>query len=105
VSAQPVNVIQGAFILRKQTWESLSKDDQKALESVVGEQSAKTLEQFRGDDDRSYKKMTTRGITAVDFENQKQWEEAGQKLRKMLVGRTYTKELLERVEAITKKYN
>ncbi len=104
VSATPVNVIQGAFLLRKESWESLSKDDQKALATVIDEQAAKTQKQFRQDDDRTYDKLLAHGVTPVKFDNVAEWQEAGRKLREKMVGRVYTKQLLDRVESITKQY-
>jgi TRAP-type C4-dicarboxylate transport system substrate-binding protein len=104
VSSMPVNVVQGAFVLRREVWDAFSKEDQKTLTTILDDQAAKTQSDFRRDDDKTYKKLQTRGITAVDFDNKKDWEDAGKKLRQKMVGRSYSKELLARVEAITAKY-
>ncbi|HEX7476283.1 MAG TPA: TRAP transporter substrate-binding protein DctP [Polyangiales bacterium] len=104
VSATPVDVIQGAFLLRKETWEGLSKADQKVLDDVMAEQSVKTIKQFREDDEKTFVKLQTHGLTPFTFANEKEWADVGEKLRLKMVGRTYSKELLDKVEAITKKF-
>ena len=104
VSSAPVNIIQGAFLLRRETWESLSKEDQSALDTVVATQAEKTQEQFRAGDDRAYARLLERGMKPVAFSKLAEWQDAGRKLRQKMVGRTYTKELLDRVEAITNTY-
>jgi TRAP-type C4-dicarboxylate transport system substrate-binding protein len=104
VSATPVDVLQGAFLLRKASWEALSKEDQKVVEVVLADQTAKTQKQFREDDEKTFQKMQTHGSTAFAFANLKEWEDAGEKLRTHMIGRTYSKELLDKVEAITKRY-
>ncbi len=104
VSASPVDVMQGAFLLRKQLWEGLSKADQAVLDKVVAEQSAETQKKFREDDERTYAKLQTHGVKPFTFLKQAEWEEAGTKLRLRMVGRTYSKELLDKVLAITNRY-
>ncbi len=104
VSASPVNVIQGAFILRKPTWEALRAEDQAAIEKISAEQRVKTQKQFRVDDDKTYAKLLTRGMSAIEFSKPEEWRAIGKQLRTKMVGRTYTKEMLDRVEAITTQY-
>jgi TRAP-type C4-dicarboxylate transport system substrate-binding protein len=104
VSDTPVTVIQGAFLLRRPTWEGLNPADQKALAIVMEEQGQQTQKQFRQDDEKTYAKITTRGIKAMPFKNQAEWEDVGKKLRQRMIGRTYSKELLDKVEATTKKF-
>ncbi len=104
VSATPVDVIQGAFMLRRATWEGLSEADKAALSASMKEQTDKTQAQFREDDEKTYTKLLTHGVTAVPFKNEKEWADAGEKLRQHMIGRTYTKELLDKVESITKRY-
>ncbi|HEX2677997.1 MAG TPA: TRAP transporter substrate-binding protein DctP, partial [Polyangiales bacterium] len=104
VSSTPVTVIQGAFLLRKATWDGLSPADQKSVQTVMEEQGAQTQKQFREGDEKTYAKLLTHGLKAVPFQNQAEWEDMGKKLRLKMVGRTYSKELLDKVESITKKY-
>jgi TRAP-type transport system periplasmic protein len=104
MSATAVNVIQGAFILRRETWDSLSDAERAAIEKITAEQSGKNQKQFREDDEKAFVKLQTRGMTPVEFANPEEWRAAGRKLRQAMIGRTYTKEMLARVEAITKRY-
>jgi TRAP-type transport system periplasmic protein len=104
MSESAVNVIQGAFILRRPTWDGLSEQDRAIIEKITAEQSAKSQRDFREDDDRSFLKLQNRGIKTVPFKNPEEWRAAGRKLRVKMIGRTYSKEMLERVEAIAKQY-
>lgn len=104
VSASAVNVIQGAFILRRPTWDALTAQDQAAIERITSEQSAKSQADFREDDDRTYKKLLSRGMQPVEFTNPEEWRAMGRQLRAKMIGRTYSKEMLERVEAIAKRH-
>jgi TRAP-type C4-dicarboxylate transport system substrate-binding protein len=77
MSESAVNVIQGAFILRRPTWEGLSEQDRAIIEKITAEQSAKSQRDFREDDDKSYLKLQNRGIRTVPFKNPEEWREAG----------------------------
>jgi TRAP-type C4-dicarboxylate transport system substrate-binding protein len=104
MSATAVNVIQGAFILRRPTWEGLRPEDQKAIEKISTENSVTLQKQFREDDEKTYNKLLTRGTEAIAFTNPEEWRAAGRALRAKMVGRGYTKEMLDRVESIAKQY-
>jgi TRAP-type C4-dicarboxylate transport system substrate-binding protein len=104
MSASPASIIQGAFVLRRQTWELISKEDQAALEQIIAEQSVNTQTEFRADDEKAYVKLQTRGITAIPFTHPEEWREIGKALRTKMIGRAYSKQMLDRVEAITKQY-
>jgi TRAP-type transport system periplasmic protein len=104
MSASPATIIQGAFVLRRPTWDAMSKEDQEAMDRIVKEQSVKFQADFREDDERAFVKLQTRGITAVPFTNPEEWRAVGRQLRNKMIGRAYSKEMLARVEAITKQY-
>ena len=104
MSASPATIIQGAFVLRRPTWDAMSKDDQAALDRIVKEQSGTTQQELRTDDEKAYVKLQTRGITAIPFNNPEEWRAVGRQLRNKMIGRAYSKEMLARVEAITKQY-
>jgi TRAP-type C4-dicarboxylate transport system substrate-binding protein len=104
MSARPVNIIQGAFILRRPTWDALTEQDRASIDRITSEQSAKSQADFREDDEKAYKKLLTRGISTVEFADPEEWRAMGRKLRTKMIGRTYSKEMLERVEAITLRY-
>lgn len=104
VSKTPVNIIQGAFLMRRPAWEGLSKKAQDAVDKLSGEATSRQQRRFRRDDEKAYKKLFKRGFKGVDFESNAKWEAAGRKLRDMMVGRIYDRKLLKRVEAIAAKY-
>jgi len=104
MSATPATIIQGAFVLRRPTWDAMTKADQAALEKIVAEQSGKTQQEFRIDDEKAFIKLQSRGITAVPFNNPEEWRAVGRTLRNKMIGRAYSKDMLARVEAITKQY-
>ena len=104
VSATAVNVIQGAFILRRPTWDALTEQDRASIEKITAEQSTKSQADFREDDERTYVKLLRRGNKPVEFTNPEEWRAMGRQLRAKMIGRTYSKEMLERVEAIAKRH-
>lgn len=104
VSAEPVNVVQGAFVVRRPTWDGLTKREQEAIEELTAEQLRDTQLRFRKDDTRSYVKLLKRGFKRIEFENRDVWQAKGKELRDKMVGRIYDKQLLKRVEKIVAKY-
>ncbi|MDD9944955.1 MAG: TRAP transporter substrate-binding protein DctP [Myxococcales bacterium] len=104
ISATPVNVVQGAFVVRRPTWEQLSEPEQKAIVKLSTEQQADTQRDYRIDDAKSYAKLLKRGFKRVAFKNPQVWEATGKQLRDRMVGRIYDRELLSRVEKIVAKY-
>lgn len=104
ISATPVNIIQGAFVLRRPAWEALAKDEREAIDKLTGKRQEENQREFRVDDAKSYAKLLKRGFKKVEFKDPKVWEKTGKELRDKMVGRIYDRELLTRVETITAKY-
>lgn len=104
VSARPMNIIQGAVVLSRKTYERLSPTDQEAIDRLTRENSQKAQERFRADDEKAYTKILQRGFTAVEFTNPEEWQKAGAQLRERMIGRIYDKALLARVEKIAGQY-
>ena len=104
VSATPVNIIQGALVMSRKTWEGINEADQQFIMKYGNENQAKFQRRFRKDDTKIYKRFLKRGFTAVEFKNEPEWQAAGQKLRDKMIGRIYDAALLKRVEKITAKY-
>jgi TRAP-type C4-dicarboxylate transport system substrate-binding protein len=102
VSSMPVAVIQGAFLLRRPLWDSFSKADQDAVSVVMHEQFEKARKDSREADVKVYDKLLTRGYQAIDFDNPKVWQDVGRKIAESLIGRTYSKEIYEKVQEIVK---
>ena len=80
----------------------MTEEQQKVLIDT-GIRAHKALNRtIRRDDDKSYRTILDRGLTAVDTtEHESEWKEAGKKVRERLAGRVYPKSLLEDVIAAT----
>ena len=104
LSERGLGFISGAFIFRRGAWDALKPDQQAAIEKLAVGQRDKSQAMLRGADDRAYKKLVERGHIPLRPDNEQEWWDAGNSLRRKLIGRIYTKELVERAEAIAKKY-
>jgi TRAP-type C4-dicarboxylate transport system substrate-binding protein len=100
----PVNVIQGAFVVRKEAWESLHENEREIIQRLSAKQLVDTQRELREGDETTYAKLIKRGMILVEFAPVERWRQAGAQLRAKMIGRIYTKEMLERVEAITKRF-
>jgi TRAP-type C4-dicarboxylate transport system substrate-binding protein len=102
VSAESVTVIQGAFLLRRELWDGLSKADQDGAGVVLRDQLDNQRKKSREDDVRVYDRLLARGVKAVPFDKPDVWREVGRQISRNLIGRSYTKEIYERVQSIVK---
>jgi len=99
VTQQSSSIIIGATIVRAETINGLSEAHQTALRETAGRAHGLLTRAIRRDDDRAYNTILERGITAIDTSaHQAEWEQAGATTRNALVGRLYSRELLQRVE-------
>jgi TRAP-type transport system periplasmic protein len=99
VSQQANTFLIGATIMSEQKYDSLPPDLQTALTETSTQAHRALIQRIRRDDDRYYTSLTTRhNITAVDQSPyQNEWQDAARQTRERLVGRVYSRELLERV--------
>lgn len=106
VSADGLGFISGAFALRREAWDSLSERAQGAILEMIKERARENQLEMRRDDDRAYEKLKTRGYTAIESTPKARdaWWALGINLRKQLVGRIYTPELVKRAEEIALKF-
>jgi TRAP-type C4-dicarboxylate transport system substrate-binding protein len=102
VSSQVAAVIQGAFLVRRPTWEGLSKSDQDGALAVFRDQLDSTRKKSREDDDHVYTRLLSRGVKAVDWDNVEVWRDVGKQISRNLIGRTYSQAMFDRVQAIVK---
>jgi TRAP-type C4-dicarboxylate transport system substrate-binding protein len=85
-------------------WDSIPED----IRAKIYDQIRKTYEgdskDVRKDDEKAYKNLLKRGYTAMPYsaEGEKELEMYSKKARESLVGRVYSKELLERVLSFKK---
>jgi TRAP-type C4-dicarboxylate transport system substrate-binding protein len=94
-------IIVGGSLIKQEKFEELSEADQQALMST-SERAARALDTLsRRDDERAYQSMIERGMTEVDISaHQDEWDAVEKKARENLVGRVYSKSLLQAVEKV-----
>jgi TRAP-type C4-dicarboxylate transport system substrate-binding protein len=99
MAKQNFGIIIGGSFIKKEKFYALTEGDQKVLLDTA-ERAAKASEKLaRRDDDRAYESLVKRGITVVDTSPYKAaWDAAAAQTRKNLIGRIYSKSLLEAVE-------
>jgi len=102
VSSNTAAVIQGAFLVRRATWEQISKGDQESALTVLHAQLDDFRKKMREDDVRVYDRLLARGVKPVEWDNVEKWREVGKQISTGLIGRSYTKEMFDRVQYIVK---
>lgn len=100
----PVGILQGAFVIRKQFWESLKKEDRAALANMSKDNANSIQSELRRSDENSFRRLQKRGVKVVDFTRVDLWDAVSKRLRDKMVGRLYSRKLLTRVEKIVKMY-
>jgi TRAP-type C4-dicarboxylate transport system substrate-binding protein len=94
-------VIVGGALLNKEKFDELSEHDQKVLieTSVLAGRANDVV--VRRTDQKAYNSLVKRGMIVVDTSAHKaEWDAVAKKARENLVGRVYSKSLLEAVEKI-----
>lgn len=89
-------IILGATIVKNDKFETLSPEDQETLRQTA-RRAGKFLDELaRRDDVTAYRSLLKRGVVEVDISAHEQaWETAGAQTRENLVGRVYSRSLLE----------
>ena len=100
MSKESFGIIMGATIIKKEKFDQLSPEDQKALKDTAA-RAARALDKVvRQDDEEAYQVLLRRGIEALDVEPYRaEWDAAGAETRKRLTGRIFSKSLLAEAEA------
>lgn len=97
VTAQPTSVLVSATVISADDVNALSAADQQALRDTATRAHEALTRQMRRDDDRYYTELTTHGMTAVDISaHRAEWDRVARDAREHLVGRLYSRELLQR---------
>lgn len=100
VSGQPSGVIAGALVLRKERFDELSAEHQRVVHETAQVGHAQ-LRKARALDDRAYRTLLQRGMKPMNVEaHALKWEKVFRKTTSSLVGRVYSRALLDRVLAI-----
>jgi TRAP-type C4-dicarboxylate transport system substrate-binding protein len=97
VTQQSYAVLIGGTVISRERYEALPPDLQQALRDTA-RQAHETLQRMvRRDDDRYHEMLIQRGTTPVDASaHEAEWRQVAQQARERLVGRLFSRELLER---------
>lgn len=106
ISASGLGFVSGAFVLRREAWDAMPDAARKGIDEIIKEQAREGQLDIRKDDERAYRKLLKRGYTALEATPKQldEWWDVGHKLRKRMIGRIYTKDLVAKAEAIALKY-
>ena len=100
MSKDSFGIILGASVVKKEKFDQLSPEDQKALMDTA-RRAAKALDKVvRRDDAKAYDILLERGIELVDTSHyQAEWDKARDETLDRLTGRIFSKSLLGEVRA------
>lgn len=103
MAKQNFGIIIGGSVIKQEKFDELSEHDQKVLLDT-SERAARAADKLaRRDDQRAYDSLIKRGITLVDISPyQAEWDAVAKKTRENLVGRLYSKSLLNAVEQVVR---
>lgn len=98
VAKQNLNILIGGSIVKKDVFDQLTPEDQRALLETA-ERAARTSDKIVvRDDTRAYNTLVERGLVEVDLTpHQAEWDAVAKTTREQLAGRVYSKSLLEQV--------
>jgi TRAP-type C4-dicarboxylate transport system substrate-binding protein len=103
MSKDSFGIVMGASVIKKEKFDQLSPEDQAVLKSTATRAAAALDKVVRRDDAQAYEVLIERGIEVLDTGPYRaEWEEAGLQTRERLVGRIFSRSLLEEAEAAAK---
>lgn len=89
----------GGLVIAKAKWDAIPPDVQNTLAEEIKNSYEGDSRNIRKDDEKAFKRLLERGYTATPYspEGEKEYEMLARKARESLVGRVYSRELLDRV--------
>jgi len=103
MAKQAGGIVTGAFVIKKDHLASLPKEARDYLDEVSGETEEVFRVEGRKIDDEAAATLAKRLKVINLFRAQRQWEEVQFAARESLVGRMYSRALLNRVQEVLKK--
>jgi TRAP-type C4-dicarboxylate transport system substrate-binding protein len=102
VTERTSGVLIGAMLMNSAKWKSMPADAQKHVQNEINKNTSSDKADVRQADDRSYQSLIKRGYVADKWnaEAEKEYAAMGDAVRKHLVGRLYSAELLDRAMKI-----
>jgi len=108
MAAYPTCSIQGATIIKKEMWDRISPASQKIMMDISSKEHDKLFQVTRQDNVRSTALLKKAGIVVVPYDpKNKDMQfvfETSKKVRESLVGKLYSKELLDRTLGYIDEY-
>jgi TRAP-type C4-dicarboxylate transport system substrate-binding protein len=103
VTKRVLGPLVGGLVINNEKWASIPEDVRNTLLEMIRNNYEGDSKNIRKDDQRAYEKLLTRGYTATEFtaKGESELKVYQKKARDSLVGRVYSKELLDRVMKIT----
>ncbi len=94
-----INIVIGGSIVKKDKFDQLTPEDQRILRQTA-ERAARASDKIvHRDDARAYETLLKRGFKEVDIgAHRDAWDDVAAKTRQQLIGRVYSKSLLQAVE-------
>ncbi len=104
MSSESFGIVVGASIVKKEKFDALRPEDQKAFLDTAQRAADALGRVVQKDDAAAYQTMINRGVQVVDTTPYRaEWEKAALETRERLVGRIYSRGLLEEVQAAAGK--
>lgn len=103
MAKQAGGIVTGAFVIKKDHLDALPQEARDYLEEVSGETEETFRVEGRKIDDEAAVTLSKRLKVVNLFRAQRQWEEVQFTARESLVGRMYSRALLNRVQEVLKK--
>ena len=103
VTKRVLGPLVGGLVINTKKWDSIPEDIRNTLLNEIRTNYEGDSKNIREDDKKAYEKLLTHGYTATDFTpaGEAEMKVVQKKARDSLIGRVYSKELLNRVYNIT----
>jgi TRAP-type C4-dicarboxylate transport system substrate-binding protein len=102
----PITRVMGALLLSEHQWQKLLPAQQTLVRKIVGKYNTKTVVAMRRHHRKALSLLQTLGIQSVTMpaEEVSRLQQISVQIRKELVGKLYSRELLERVMYLRDQY-
>lgn len=99
VTARTHGPLVGGMVVGRKKWDALPPNVQTMVAQQVAKDYAGANEEVHRDDRTAFEKLLKRGYKATPYsaQGEKDYKDISKKAREMLIGRVYSKDLLERV--------
>jgi TRAP-type C4-dicarboxylate transport system substrate-binding protein len=106
LSALPITYVMGALVLSKQQWQKLAPDQQTLVRETVTKYNARIITTMRRHQQKALTLLQTLGLQSVTMSDAElaSLQQASVNVREELVGKLYSRELLERVMQLRDQY-